>query len=66
MKYIAQIFTNYGIKNIPCDTITAARKEAEAYGTTASSCAILTASGKCIARHVRDDNGDGTRWFKAN
>lgn len=69
-KYIAQIFTNGGIRNIPCATITAARAAAEEYGSTATSCSILKTNVrggayKQVARHVRDTNGDGLRWFKA-
>lgn len=69
-KFIAQVFTNNGIRNVPCDTITAARAIVEEYGTSASSCSILKTNVrggayKQVARHVRDTNGDGTRWFRA-
>lgn len=69
-KYVAQIFTHNGVRNIPCRTITAARAVAEEYGTTASSCSILKTNVrggayKQVARHVRDTSEDGTRWFKA-
>lgn len=69
-KYIAQVFTDCGIRNIPCTTITEGRRIAEDWGTTASTCAILKTNVRggaydTVARHVRDTNGDGTRWFKA-
>jgi hypothetical protein len=46
-------------------TITEARKIAESYGTTADWATITTASGRVVASHRRDPNGDGTRWFRA-
>lgn len=47
------------------DTITEARRWAESFGTTADRCVIATRSGRVVAEHVRDTNGDGTRWFRA-
>ena len=68
-KYIAQVYVNGYVHNYPVNTITQARRQAEEFSATASSCAILkvTKSGPypCVARHVRDTAGDGTRWFKA-
>lgn len=46
-------------------TITAARHWAEEYGTTADRCTITTPSGRVVAEHRRDPNGDGTHWFRA-
>lgn len=68
-KYIAQIYVNGYVHNYPTNTITQARRQAEEFGTAASSCAILkvkkTGPYPCVARHVRDRAGDGMRWFKA-
>ena len=47
-------------------TITAARKWAEEYGTTADCCTITDAKGREVANHRRDSNGDGTRWYRAS
>ena len=70
MAYIAQIHLMNGrVRNIECRTITEARKAGEEYGTEASSVSILRRTRKtpwpCVARHVRDRNGDGMCWFKA-
>lgn len=46
-------------------TITACRQWAEEYGTTADSCTITDATGREVASHRRDSNGDGTRWYRA-
>lgn len=46
-------------------TITEARRWAESFGTTADVCVITTPSGRRIAEHRRDPNGDGTHWFRA-
>lgn len=46
-------------------TIREARAWAEEYGTTADRCVIRDAKGREVARHCRDRNGDGTRWFRA-
>ncbi len=42
-----------------------AREWAESYGTTADSCTLDGANGVAVGRHMRDRNGDGTRWFRA-
>jgi len=55
-------------------TITAARRWAEDYGTTANWCLILQMGrdhdgnpvGTVVGEHRRDPNGDGTRWFRAH
>lgn len=47
------------------DTITAARKWAEEYGTTADSCTIKDKAGRVVAEHRRDMSGNGERWFRA-
>lgn len=70
MAYVAQIHMNDGyVFNRNFATITECRNFAEEYGHSASSCSILrktrAAPYPCIARHVRDTNGDGLRWFKA-
>lgn len=46
-------------------TITAARKWAESYGTTADRCIIRRHRGKVVAIHARDTAGSGARWYKA-
>ena len=46
-------------------TITACRRWAEEYGTTADWCIITDARGREVAQHRRDPNGDGTRGFRA-
>lgn len=46
-------------------TIRECRAWAEEYGTTADSCVIMDRHGAVVARHQRDPNGDGTRWFRA-
>jgi hypothetical protein len=45
-------------------TITAVRRWAEEYGTTADLCIIRDHRGREVARHVRDTSGDGTRWHR--
>ena len=47
-------------------TVTAARKWAEEYGTTADSCIITDATGREVASHRRDSNGNGTSWYRAS
>jgi hypothetical protein len=46
-------------------TITAARRWAEEYGTTADVCTIRDAKGREVALHCRDMNGNGLRWFRS-
>lgn len=46
-------------------TITACRRWAEEYGTTADWCTITDAKGRKVGEHRRDPNGDGTRWYRA-
>lgn len=46
-------------------TITACRNFAEEYGDTADYCIINDAKGREVARHQRDNNGDGSRWYRA-
>lgn len=46
-------------------TVRECRRWAEEHGATADSCTIYDASGRAVARHVRDRNGDGLRWFRA-
>lgn len=46
-------------------TITEARRWAESFGDTYAECYIYTRTGKCVAIHERDRNGNGRRWFKA-
>lgn len=69
MTYTAQIHMMNGyVRNIECRTITECRMAGEEYGTAASSVSILRHTRKtpwpCVARHVRDRNGDGLRWYK--
>lgn len=59
-----------GAPSLEFGTITAARRYAEGYGSTARRCEIALANKSLtkftvIAAHVRDTNGDGLRWFKA-
>lgn len=68
MKYTAEIF-GPSWKQGPTaefETIAAAREWAESYGTTADSCTIRNTTGRDVAKHVRDKNGDGSRWFKGS
>lgn len=46
-------------------TITACRKWAEEYGTTADWCSIEDSKGREVACHRRDSSKDGTRWYRA-
>lgn len=66
-KYTAEIFGSSWRQGPICefDTITAARRWAEEYGTTADGCTIHDRQGRQIAAHRRDTSGDGTRWFRA-
>ena len=48
------------------DTITECRNWAESYGNTADHCNVYTQSGKQVASHRRDNNGNGMDWFKAS
>jgi hypothetical protein len=66
-KYIAEI-TGSSWRQGPVaefTTITAARRWAEEYGTTADSCTIRDTKGREVALHRRDTSGDGMRWFAA-
>lgn len=49
------------------DTIRQCRAWAEKFGNTMNRCDIhrTTKSRKKVALHVRDKNGDGSRWFIA-
>jgi hypothetical protein len=52
---------------LPCATITEARKLAESYGNMADYCRIERATDrKTVAFHRRDTNGNGMRWYKAS
>lgn len=46
-------------------TIREARRWAESFGDAADLCTVRTASGRVVAEHRRDSNGDGRRWFRA-
>jgi len=50
---------------LDADTITAGRKLAEEYGTTADYAHIYK-GGRLVATQRRDANGDGMRWFNAD
>ena len=45
-------------------TILAARAFAESFGITADYCNIYDRRGCHVATHMRDGNGDGTRWYR--
>lgn len=64
--YAAELFGNSWKQGPRAEfaTITAARKWAEEFGTTADRC-VITSRGKVVAEHRRDLSGDGTRWFRA-
>lgn len=47
-------------------TITACRRWAEEYGTTADWCIITDSKGREVAKHLRGGGcGDGDRWYRA-
>ena len=68
MKYTAEMFGASWSQGPRAEfsTIREAREWAESYGTTADSCTISDASGKPVAVHRRDPNGNGHTWFEAN
>jgi hypothetical protein len=61
-KYLAAMDTG---ETALFSTIRAARAWAEGYGTLASRCTITDRKGRLVALHMRDHNGDGLRWFRA-
>ena len=65
--YTAQLYGSSWADGPKADhpTITAARRWAEEYGTTADLCIIRNRAGREVARHVRDTAGDGARWDRA-
>lgn len=67
MPYIVDIYSHSsaGPTTLEAPTITAARKEAESYGSLADKAIIKTKSGKVVAQHRRDQSGNGLNWFRA-
>jgi hypothetical protein len=64
-KYIATV-GGHSMRAVdyPVATITAGRRAAEDYGTTADWCTIKTRAGKIVASHVRSNEGNGQSWYK--
>ena len=50
---------------LPCETITACRRLAEEYGTTADLAEIFDAAGNLVGRHERSCDGDRRDWYEA-
>lgn len=47
------------------DTIKAARRWAEEFGSTADWCRVTDGKKRIVASHRRDASGNGMKWFRA-
>lgn len=65
MRYTAKLYgKNMATITKEFDLICDARRWAESYGDKADKCIIQCRKDGIISSHIRDNTGDGLRWYR--